>query len=61
MNQTTSVQIIFIMFNDLSHTLKKEWSRSHRQNERPRYHQLEQRTLNDQDPNEKMNDLDITD
>ena len=60
MDQTTLVQTIFIMFNGLSHTLQKERPRSHRQNEQPRYHRLEQRMLSNQDPTNKMNDLDIT-
>jgi len=50
MDQTGTVHTIFIMFNGLSHTLQKEWSRSHQQNEHLRYHRLEQRMLNDQDP-----------
>ncbi|KAG5066547.1 hypothetical protein JHK86_010278 [Glycine max] len=33
---------------------------SHRKNERPRYHRLEQRMLNSQYPTDKINDQDST-
>ena len=55
------VQTIFVMFNDLPHTLQKEQLRSYWKNQRSRYHQLEQRTLNDQNSTDKINDLDIID
>jgi len=42
------------MFNGLSYTFQKEWSRSHQQNERPRYHRLEQHRLNGQYLIDKM-------
>ena len=60
MDQSALLHTIFTMFNGLSHTLQREWPTSHRQNERPRYHRLEQNMLNDQDPTGKMNSLDIT-
>ena len=60
MDQTASMHTIFIMFNGFSNTFQKERQRSHRQNEQPRYHRLEQHTLNNQDPFDKINGQDFT-